>query len=213
MNGMQTQSTNTLRDEIATNLFNLLDSKYYNVYNKHYKYIRGDEMEKEINGKTHDIKPYANLFSANLRDANLRDANLRGANLRGADLRGANLRDADLRGANLRDANLRDANLRDANLRGANLRGADLRDANLFSADLSGANGILILYVPSMSSRGDYLYAVQHSESLMVKAGCFWGTLAEFKDKVMSEKGEDSLYATLAIPALESWQKSLNIES
>ena len=37
-----------------------------------------------LNGKEHDIKPYANLRNANFRGANLRGANLYGAYLHGA---------------------------------------------------------------------------------------------------------------------------------
>ena len=107
------------------------------------------------------------------------DANLVGADLEGADLRGANLVGADLKRTNLRGAYLWGANLWGANLEGTNLR---------------GAKNISAIYVPGMSARGDYLYAVQHKDALMIKAGCWWGTIDEFEARVKEVKGEGHLY-------------------
>ena len=148
----------------------------------------------------------ANLRDAILRGAHLGDADLGGANLRGADLGGANLRDADLGGANLRDAILRGADLRDADLGGANLRGAilggaDLGGANLGGvilggadlggADLGGANlrgAILrgnrpIMQIGPIGSRGDYLLSYLTDKGVILKAGCFSGTIDQFREK------------------------------
>ena len=58
---------------------------------------------------------------------------------------------------------------------------ADLSRADLRGADLSGAIGIMCAYVPGMSSRGDYVYAIEHSDGLRIKAGCWWGTSDEFR--------------------------------
>jgi hypothetical protein len=132
----------------------------------------------------------ANLEDANLRDANLWDANLRGANLWDANLEGANLWDANLEDANLGDANLEDANLRGANLRGANLRGANLWDANLRGANLGGAKHIVT--VSGVGSTGRYAYFVNHTDCIMVQAGCFWGTIDELLQKAQDENGADS---------------------
>lgn len=96
--------------------------------------------------------------------------------------------------ANLRSAHLQRANLQGANLRGANLQGADLQGANLRGADLRGAHGIASIYVPRMSSRGDYLYAIQHEHTLMIKAGCWWGTVDEFEARVKEGRGEGYPY-------------------
>ena len=106
-------------------------------------------------------------------------ANLRDADLWDADLRGANLRDADLRDADLRDADLWDANLRDANLRDANLRGANLR----------GAAGKILSFGP-IGSRQGITYVTKTERTILVRCGCFYGTLEEFAAKVEEEHGD-----------------------
>jgi hypothetical protein len=114
---------------------------------------------------------------ANLTDANLSDAHLSCANLSDAHLSCADLRGADLTGAHLRGADLTGAYLSCANLTGADLRGAYLR-----GADLTGARGVLA--IGPIGSRRDILYAVQHADVIMLKTGCFWGSLDEFVDQV-----------------------------
>ena len=96
--------------------------------------------------------------------------------LRGADLRGANLYGADL----LR-ADLRWADLRWADLSKADLQGADLSEANLYKADLRGAKNI-VTFGP-IGSRGDFTYAVRHTDCIMVKCGCFWGDFEHWQAK------------------------------
>ena len=141
----------------------------------------------------------ANLSGANLREACLRVANLERTDLRGADLNGANLRVADLERANLGGTDLRGADLERANLRGANLertdlRGADLNGANLERADLReacliGANleNVYNLYVfNACDTSRRMVYCVMHLDTWYVQSGCFWGTLAELKAKVLA---------------------------
>ena len=116
------------------------------------------------------------------------------ADLRGADLQGANLRDADLRGANLWGADLQGANLRDADLRGANLWGADLRGADLWGADLRGADlrgaaGKILSFGP-IGSRQGITYVTKTERTILVRCGCFYGTLEEFAAKVEEEHGD-----------------------
>ena len=131
-------------------------------------------------------------------DANLRGADLRGADLIGADLRGADLSGADLRGADLSDANLRGANLRDADLIGADLRGADLSGANLSGADLRGAylsgdklvGNRPVLQIGPVGSRADYLVAYLTDAGVMVRAGCFLGTLDAFRATCAETHGD-----------------------
>ena len=142
----------------------------------------------------------ANLYGANLRGANLGDADLRGANLRGADLYGANLRganlgDADLRGANLRGADLYGANLYGANLGDANLRGADLYGANLRGANLGDAGKLTgdrpYFAVGPIGSRQDVLAAFLTEKGVFLRAGCFFGTVEAFRDKIQEEHGDN----------------------
>jgi hypothetical protein len=140
----------------------------------------------------------ANLSCANLSCANLSGANLSGANLSCADLSGANLSGADLRGADLRGANLSGADLSGANLRGANLSCADLRGADLSGANLSGANlsdGLKLsgnrpfFSVGPIGSRMDVLQAFTTDCGIRLKAGCFFGTLDEFRSKLIATHG------------------------
>ena len=153
---------------------------------------------------------YAYLSGANLRDADLLGANLLGANLLGADLRGAylsgaNLRDAnllganllgadllgaDLRGANLRYAYLSGANLRDADLLGANLLGANLLGADLLGADLVGDRPVLM--IGPVGSRSAYLTAYVTDAGVRVRAGYFFGSLAEFRSAVVETHGDSN---------------------
>ena len=133
------------------------------VLQRHAKWLKNEEGGEK-----------ADLRGADLWDADLRDADLRGADLRDADLRGADLWDADLRGANLRDADLRDADLR-----GADLWGADLRDAA----------GKILSFGP-IGSRQGITYVTKTERTILVRCGCFYGTLEEFAAKVEEEHGD-----------------------
>lgn len=109
-----------------------------------------------------------------------------------ANLEGANLRGADLQGADLQGANLRGANLRRANLWGANLEGANLRRADLWGANLEGAEGIL--QIGPGGKDMTFLYVVKPAnatDKLMLKRGCFWGTLADFSEAVAKKDQGD----------------------
>jgi uncharacterized protein YjbI with pentapeptide repeats len=114
-----------------------------------------------------------------LEKATTAKVNLRGADLRGADLRGADLRGADLRGADLR---------------GADLRGADLRGANLYGANLGGGKKLIgdrpFFQCGPIGSRSDYLLAFITEAGVVVRAGCFTGSLDEFRAAVADKHGE-----------------------
>jgi uncharacterized protein YjbI with pentapeptide repeats len=135
----------------------------------------------------------AYLGGANLRGANLGGANLRGANLGGAYLRGANLGGANLDGANLDGAYLDGAYLDGANLRGAYLDGANLRGANLGGANLDGDKKLIgerpVFTVGSIGSRSDFFTAYITDKGLYLRAGCFFGTVAEFVAKLEKTHG------------------------
>ena len=137
----------------------------------------------------------ADLYGANLYGANLRSANLYGANLRSANLYGANLRSADLYGANLGDADLRSADLGDADLYGANLYGANLYGANLGDADLGDAGKLTgdrpYFAVGPIGSRQDVLASFLTEKGVFLRAGCFFGTVEAFRDKLQGEHGNN----------------------
>jgi len=93
-------------------------------------------------------------------------------------------------------ADLRSADLRSANLYGADLRSADLRSANLYGADL-GESGKLtgdrpFFQVGPIGSRQDVLAAFQTEKGVFLRAGCFFGTVEEFKGKLQDEHGDNA---------------------
>src|SRR3990167_2327741 len=96
-----------------------------------------------------------------------------------ANLSGANLAEADLRGGALRVANLGEASLCSANTPGANLGGANL----------GGAKDIIS--IGPIGSRGDILYVVKYGAGIMIKTGCFWGTLSEFETALSKMHGDN----------------------
>lgn len=120
-------------------------------------------------------------------------------------------RRAYLYGAYLYGAYLEGANLYGANLEGANLYGTDLERANLEGAYLERAKAVIAAYIPGMSSRGDYLYAVQHTDTIMVKAGCWWGTAADFRKRVNDVYGSNR-HAQLYLKALDLIEFSFSEE-
>jgi hypothetical protein len=76
-----------------------------------------------------------------------------------------------------------------ADLTGTYLTGAYLTGAYLTGANLTGANDIVA--IGPIGSRGDFIFSVKHEKSIMVKTGCFWGTLAEFKSAVKKTHNEN----------------------
>jgi Pentapeptide repeats (8 copies) len=119
-----------------------------------------------------------------------------------------NLTGANLYGANLYGADLYGADLTGANLYGANLDGANLDGANLYGANLTGANRILML--GPVGSRNAMIYAVKHDDKVMIKAGCFWGTVSEFLEAV-DETHKNNKHGTMYrswIELVRVWQET-----
>ena len=96
-----------------------------------------------------------------------------------------NLYGADLRSADLRSANLYDADLRSANLYGADLRSADLGDAGKLTGDRP------YFAVGPIGSRQDVLAAFLTENGIFLRAGCFFGTVEAFRDKLQGEHGDN----------------------
>ena len=74
-----------------------------------------------------------------------------------------------------------------ANLDGANLGGANLDGANLYGATLDGKKLIgkrPIIQVGPIGSRSSYLVGYLVEDGIAIKAGCFFGTLEEFVERV-----------------------------
>ena len=91
------------------------------------------------------------------------------------------------------------ANLGRADLRGAYLGGADLGRASMGGADLGGAKiseteTLLkdrpFLQLGPIGSRGDVLIAWLTDKGVFVRAGCFYGSLDDFRAAVEKKHGD-----------------------
>ena len=83
-----------------------------------------------------------------------------------------------------------------ADLYGANLRGANLRGANL--GEKIGklkANGYF--FAGYLGSRNDVLMAFHSDKGVFVRAGCFTGSLDDFRAAVIKTHGETSKHGKL----------------
>ena len=99
------------------------------------------------------------------------------------------------------------AYLSDADLRGAYLSGAYLRGADLRGAELVGERPVL--QIGPIGSRADYLVAYLTDAGIMISAGCFFGTLDEFRaasDKTHGDSTHGREYAA-AIQLIETHAK------
>ena len=157
----------------------------------------GMAMREALEAATRDgvNLDWANLAGAYLAGAYLARADLARADLAGANLAGAYLARADLAGANLARANLDGANLAGAYLARANLDGADLA-----RADLDGDRPIF--QIGPIGSRCAYLVAFVTDQGVRLRAGCFFGTVPEFEEKLQAEHG-DNVHAREYRAALE----------
>jgi len=97
-----------------------------------------------------------------------------------------------------------------ADLSRADLSGADLSGAYLSGADLSGAYGIVAL--GPIGSRGDFIFGIRHEKVIMIKTGCFWGTLIEFKNAV-KKTHNDNEYAQAYAAAIVFIRKYFAVKS
>jgi uncharacterized protein YjbI with pentapeptide repeats len=146
----------------------------------------------------------ADLSGADLSGADLSGADLSGAYLSGADLSRANLSQADLSGADLSRANLSQADLSGSNLSRADLSRADLGGADLSGADLSGADlsgaKIRIKIAQVRRDDGYEFIAFDTDIGVMVKAGCRWFSMPDFRAHVAAKYPDTPKAAeTLAI--------------
>jgi len=130
------------------------------------------------------VKELAVKHRAVLRGANLCKANLCKADLREADLCKADLYKADLCGANLYKADLREADLREADLRGADLCEAKYNDE------------ILLKYftISRIGTRNDTLQVFITGTNVILKTGCFTGTVKELQAKLKADVKEHEEY-------------------
>ena len=136
------------------------------------------------------VKDRASLVGARLVGARLDGASLDGARLDGARLDGASLDGARLDGASLDGASLVGARLDGARLDGASLVGASLVGALIFGKKLIGPRPIF--QIGPIGSRSDYFISYTTDAGIMLKAGCFTGTIGEFEAKLTEEHGDNN---------------------
>ena len=102
---------------------------------------------------------------------------------------------ANLAGANLAGANLAGADLAGANLAGAYLAGAYLAGADLAGADLAGALKLVgnrpVITIGPIGSRSDTTLFFLTDGGVMVRSGCFFGPLDEFRKAVETNHGDN----------------------
>jgi uncharacterized protein YjbI with pentapeptide repeats len=122
--------------------------------------------------------------------ASLDRASLDGASLDGARLDRASLDGARLVGARLDGARLDGASLVGARLDGARLDGASLVGALIFGKKLIGPRPIF--QIGPIGSRSDYFISYTTDAGIMLKAGCFTGTIGEFEAKLTEEHGDNN---------------------
>ena len=91
--------------------------------------------------------------------------------------------------ADLSGANLYGADLSGANLYGADLYGADLSGANLYGKKLIGKRPFFS--IGPIGSRSDYFQAWLTNAGVMIKAGCFFNTRAQFEIALDAEHGDN----------------------
>jgi hypothetical protein len=71
----------------------------------------------------------------------------------------------------------------------ANLDGANLAGANLAGANLAGKRSVF--QIGPIGSRCAYFVAYLTSKGVILKAGCFTGSVAEFETKLQDEHGDN----------------------
>jgi hypothetical protein len=98
-----------------------------------------------------------------------------------------NLQRANLQWADLQRANLHGTNLRWANLQGAKLQGAELRGADLQGADLTNTGVSLLQHC------GKFNRTIINNNGVL-SAGCFRGSVEEFKTAVVQKYGSSEEY-------------------
>ena len=106
-----------------------------------------------------------------------------------ANLDGACLARANLDGAYLDGAYLDGANLARANLAGACLARANLAGANLDGKKLIGTRPVF--QIGPIGSRCAYFVSYMTEAGVLLNAGCFWGTVDEFRAKLADTHGDN----------------------
>ena len=76
------------------------------------------------------------------------------------------------------------------------LAGANLAGANLAGAYLAGENKLVgkrpIFQIGPIGSRSAYFVAYLTSSGLVLKTGCFTGSVAEFREQLSTEHGNNT---------------------
>ena len=117
----------------------------------------------------------------------LQEAVKAGADISRADLSRANLYGADLYGANLSGADISGADLSRANLSNANISGADLYGADLYGHKITG----LPIVAGYIGSRQTITMFWPTDDGVFVQCGCYFGSLAEFAERVKQQHGDN----------------------
>ncbi len=140
----------------------------------------------------------ADLHGTYLGYGNFRQAEFSNAIFDDAEAIGTSFNEACLEGASFQRTALRGACFYGANLAGANFLGAiDLHRARfdprtIIDEDTRGLDGIFV--AGPVGSRDDQVQFVRIGPEIYVKAGCFSGTLEQFKRAVYETHGDESIH-------------------
>ena len=141
----------------------------------------------------------SNLSGSDLSYSKLSYSNLSGSNLSYSDLSGSNLSGSDLSYSDLRGSNLSGSDLSYSDLSGSDLSGSNLRGSDLSYSDLSGAivrhqkliGARPFFHIGPIGSRCAQFVSYITEAGLLLNAGCFWGTVDEFRAKLADEHGDN----------------------
>lgn len=147
------------------------------------------------------------LIRGVFRDATILDSQMERCIFDRSAFFGANLRNCGLSASDFSRCQLTSAQFYQCDLSGAKFWGACLDATSFTQCDLRGVEGLW--HCGPGGSRGDMVYAVggqENADGFLLKTGCFWGTLDEFKDMVeqgRSDKFGRAYYTEVLFPALE----------
>lgn len=128
-----------------------------------------------------------NYARIDLSHSNLSYSNLEGSDLRNLDLSYSNLRHSNLSYSNLKGSDFSYSDFSHVDLSCSNLSYSNLTRVTLRSLGLEKAISIFRFN----KSGGRECYAVVHGETLMIHAGCFWGTLKQFEVQAKEQYGDN----------------------
>jgi hypothetical protein len=167
----------------------MLDNVNFTHSSFHLADFRGAELVRcRMQGSVVDASEFG---EATLVNCQLTKAVITDTSFRGADMFLCRLDDARIRTSNFRGAKLHYDGLRYAELGHVELGDATLHDdEDPYGRVWTFANGASILRIGPIGSRGDKLLAFATTDGIVVRTGCFIGTIDDFARAVKKTHGD-----------------------